>query len=130
MTDATSWLPLLSRALVVGVFGGAGLVLTHRYSRRGPLVYPVYATILIALGLVSARFAELPYLVHFLGNLGGLFTASAIAVVAVITRGNIERERLRNSGKTLGPGGSPWWGLPSIVLALVAASAGAAYLSW
>ena len=46
-----SWsaLPLVLRAGVVGIFGGAGLVLTQMYSRRGPLIFPVYAAILAAL---------------------------------------------------------------------------------
>ena len=129
MSDAASWLPLVTRTLVVGVFGGAGLVLTHLYTRRGPMIYPVYAAILLALGLVSARFSWLPYLAHLVGNLVAMFTASAILLVAVIHRSNIERARLRAAGRTLVPGGAPWWGFPSIFFAIVAASAGVAYLS-
>ena len=35
--------PAFPRALVVGLFGGAGLALTTIYSRRGPLIYPALA---------------------------------------------------------------------------------------
>lgn len=98
MSDAASWLPLVSRTLVVG-------------------------------GLVSARFSGLPYLAHLVGNLVAMFTATAILLVAVIHRSNIERARLRAAGRTLVPGGAPWWGFPSIFFAIVAASAGVAYLS-
>ena len=34
--------PAFPRALVIGLFGGAGLALTALYSRRGPLIYPVW----------------------------------------------------------------------------------------
>ena len=39
---------VLLQAAVIGVFGGAALVLTQLYSRRGPMIYPVYAAILLA----------------------------------------------------------------------------------
>jgi hypothetical protein len=93
------------------------------------MIYPVYAAILLALGLVSARFSGLPYIAHLVGNLVAMLTATAILLVAVIKRSNIERARLRASGRTLVPGRALWCGYPSIFFALVAASAGVAYLS-
>ncbi len=46
--------PTLLRGLVIGAFGGAGLILTQVYSRRGPLIFIVYATILFALATASS----------------------------------------------------------------------------
>jgi hypothetical protein len=51
----------LERALVIGLFGGAALVLTNLYSRRGPLIYPVYAAILFTLGLSLSRATALGF---------------------------------------------------------------------
>lgn len=78
MSEIASWLPLVSQSIVVGLLGGAGLVLTHLYSQRGPLVYPVYAAILAALAFVSAHFEGLPYLAHLSAVLAGMFVATAI----------------------------------------------------
>ncbi len=43
--------PALPRALVLGAFGGVGLVLTVVYSRRGPMIFLPYAALLVALAL-------------------------------------------------------------------------------
>jgi hypothetical protein len=53
--------PAFPRALFIGVFGGAGLALTALYSRRGPMIFPVYAAILAALALLLARYPDLRY---------------------------------------------------------------------
>lgn len=127
--DTTSWLPLVSRALVVGVFGGAGLVLTQMYSRRGPLIYPVYAAILASIALVSARFRDLPYAAHLTAALTGMLVATAMALAAVLVLGARERQRIRESGRPMAPGGAPWWGFPLILLTIVVASAAVAYVS-
>src|SRR6266545_3056638 len=116
MFDTASWFPLVSRTFVVGVFGGAGLVLTLSYSRRGPLIYPVYAAILLSIALVSARFRDLPYAAHLTGALTGMFVATAMTLVAVLIRGERERQRIRESGRQMVPGGAPWWGFPLILL--------------
>jgi hypothetical protein len=129
MFDVASWFPLVSRTLVVGVFGGAGLVLMQIYSRRGPLIYPVYAAILASIALVSARFRDLPYVAHLAAALTGMFVATAMALVAVLVLGARERERIRESGRPMGRGGAPWWGFPLILLTIVAASALVAYVS-
>jgi hypothetical protein len=74
---------VFTQALVVGVFGGAGLVLTQLYS-------PMAATVILA--------------------------------------GRARRELLA-SGRPLVPGRIPWWAAPLLLTLLVAASAGAAYVS-
>jgi len=127
--DFDSWFPLLSRSVVVGILGGAGLVLTHLYSRRGPLIYPVYAAILAALALVSARFDSLPYSAHFSAVLSGMFVATAIAFVEVMRSAKAARQRLIASGRPLVEGGAPWWGLPVVALAIVASSAAVAWIA-
>ena len=62
--------PALPRAIVVGLFGGAGLALTSIYSRRGPLIYPVYAAILAALALpIELPLNYFRYRIGFQGHL-------------------------------------------------------------
>jgi len=129
MLDSASWLPLISRTLVVGVFGGAGLVLTQMYSRRGPLIFPVYAAILVSIALVSARFGDLPYPAHLAAALTGMVVATAMALAAVLVLGARERQKIRESGRPMAPGGAPWWGFPLIILTIVAASAAVAFVS-
>jgi hypothetical protein len=129
MTDFLAWLPFLARAAVLGFIGGVGLVLTQVYSRRGPLIYPVYAAILAALALLGARFPELPYTAHFSAVLIGMLVATNVALVAVLVRGARERRALIASGRPLHPGGAPWWGFPAIAAAIVASSAAVAFIS-
>ncbi|HEY4218790.1 MAG TPA: hypothetical protein VGM67_16725 [Gemmatimonadaceae bacterium] len=69
--------PLLPRAAVVGLFGAAGLALTVLYSRRGPMIYPVYGALLAASGLLSSRFASLPFVSRFSALLLAFCIASA-----------------------------------------------------
>jgi hypothetical protein len=128
MSDAPSWLPLLLRASVVGVLGGTGLVLTMVYSRRGPLIYPVYAAILGALALAAARFHSLPYAAYFSAVLAGMVVATGMAFVAVLVLGARQRRELLASGRPLAPGRAPIWGFPAIVGAIVVASAAVAYV--
>lgn len=129
MSNAVSWLPLVLRAGVVGILGGAGLVLTQLYSRRGPLIYPVYAALLAALALVSSRFQTLPYVAHFAAVLTGMLVATGMTLVAVLVLGGRERRRLLESGRPVAHGRAPLWGLPLILFAIVAASAGAAFVA-
>jgi hypothetical protein len=123
------FVPALSRALVIGVFGGAGLVLTQLYSRRGPLIYPVYAAILFVLGLSLTRTPSLGFTARLLIALAAILLSTLAALVATIVRGNRERDRIRESGRIIAPGGAPVWGFPLILLVLVVASAGVAYVS-
>ena len=129
MGMASEFVPALSRALVIGVFGGAGLVLTQMYSRRGPLIYPVYAAILFVLGLSLARTASLGFGARVLVAFAAVLLSTLFAVVAAIVLGNRQRRLLRESGRQLAAGGAPVWGFPLILLALIAASAGVAYIS-
>ena len=129
MTEVITWLPFLARAAVLGVIGGVGLVLTQVFSRRGPLIFPVYAAILAALALLGARFPALPYQAHFSAVLTGMLVATALALVAVLVRGGRERRALIASGREIRPGGVPWWGFPAIAAALVASSAAVAFIS-
>jgi hypothetical protein len=73
--------PALPRSVVIGVFGGAGLALTALYSRRGPMIYPVYAAILAALAVLLARYPDLPYASRLLAALAGFCVASAALYV-------------------------------------------------
>lgn len=129
MIDLESWLPLIARGAVVGVLGGTGLVLTQIYSRRGPLIFPVYAAILAALGFVGVRFEELPFAAHFSAVLVGMVISTSFAFIAVLILGARERRELLASGRPIAPGGAPWWGFPVIGLAIVISSAAVAYLS-
>ena len=123
------FVPALSRALVIGVFGGASLVLTQMYSRRGPLIYPVYAAILFVLGLSLVRTPTLGFGARVLVAFAAVLLSTLFSLVAVLVLGNRQRRRLRESGRTLAPGRAPVWGFPLILFALFAASAGVAYLS-
>ena len=129
MTELIAWLPFLARAAVLGFIGGVGLVLTQVFSRRGPLILPVYAAVLAALALLGARFPQLPYSAHFSAILIGMVVATALALIAVIVRGGRERRALAASGRELHPGGAPWWGFPAIAAAIVASSAAVAFIS-
>ena len=86
--------PAFARALVVGCFGGVGLVLTTFYSRRGPLIFPVYAALLASLAVLLARFADLPFAIRLGSALGGFVVAAGMHYVAVLTHANRERHRL------------------------------------
>lgn len=93
--------PTLPRALVLGVFGGAGLILTMIYSRRGPLIYPVYGALLAALALLLARDPFAAYGVRFAAAFGGFFVATAMAYVAASIRRGREVERIRREGRPM-----------------------------
>jgi hypothetical protein len=129
MNESASIIALLSRAVVVGILGGAGLVLTQLYTRRGPLIFPVYAAILAVLGLVSFRFRDLSFPALFAAVLAGMLVATGCAFVAVLITGAKSRRELRASGRPMAEGsGAPWWGFPVIGLAIVLASAAVAYV--
>jgi hypothetical protein len=96
--------PGFARALVVGVFGGAGLVLTAVYSRRGPTIYPVYAALVVSLTLLLARYAELSYAARFAAALGGFVAATLPFCTVVTILANRRRDHLRRTGR-LPPGG-------------------------
>ena len=125
--------PALTRALVLGLFGGAGLVLTTVYSRRGPLIYPVYAAFLAALTMLLARYPGVTYPVRFAIALAGFLTASALLYVAVSVLGDRQRERLRREGR-LPPGGGVrffghLWRVGFLVAVGAVVSAGVAFIA-
>ena len=91
--------PAFPRALVVGLFGGAGLSLTIIYSRRGPMIYVPYAALLVALALLLSRYAELSYFTRFAAALGGFAVASAAAYVTAGVRAERQRVLLRLEGR-------------------------------
>jgi len=118
-----------TQALVVGVFGGAGLVLTQLYSRRGPLIFPVYAAILAALALSLAHAGPLTYSARLAAAFAGIVVSTAIAMVATMILAGRARRDLVDLGRNLAPGNIPWWAAPLLLALLVTASAGAAYVS-
>lgn len=125
-----------SRAVVLGLFGGAGLVLTVIYSRRGPLIYPVYAALLAALALLVGRYPDISYAGRFSAALAGFLVASAALYVAVGILADRQRRRLVAQGR-LPPSAlearlSLWghtWRLGFLVTIGAIASAGVAYIA-
>jgi len=91
--------PALPRAVVIGAFGGAGLTLTALYSRRGPMIYPVYAGILAALALLLARFPDQSYASRLVACLVGFSVASAALYVTTGILSRRGRERLVKQGR-------------------------------
>jgi len=127
--DVSLSLPPISRAAVVGVFGGAGLVLTTIYSRRGPLIYPVYAALLSALALLLARYRSLAFSTRFAAAFTGVLVATCMLFVAVLVLGGRQRRALQESGRPTVPGHIPAWGPPLLGVILVAISGGVAFVS-
>ena len=124
-----SFLPVMLRALTIGAFGGAALVLTQMYSRRGPLIYPVYAGILGVLGLFLTRATNLGFGSRFLICLAALLVSTAMTFIATLVLAAKARARHLALGGTLAPGRAPLWGLPLVLVILTTASAGVAYVS-
>lgn len=120
---------VLARALVIGAFGGAALVLTQIYSRRGPMIYPVYAAILFVLGMFLSRASGLGFGARLLACFAAVLLSTAITFVATLVHAARARARLLAQGRILHPGRAPIWGLPLVLLVLVTASAGVAYVS-
>ena len=130
MIDAVASLPLLTRAVVIGVLGGIGLILTQIFSRRGPLIFPVYASILAALAFVTARFPTVSYSAGFVAVLAGMLVATVIALTSVIVRARKHRERLLASGRTIDlTARPPRWALPLTALSIVVSSAAVAFVA-
>ena len=125
----TALLSTTLRALVIGAFGGAALVLTQIYSRRGPLIYPVYGAILFTLGVFLVRAPELGFGARLLICFVAVFVSTAMTLVATLVLAARARARLLAQGGTLMPGHAPIWGLPLVLLILITASAGVAYVS-
>lgn len=126
--------PVVPRALIVGAFGGVGLVLTVVYSRRGPAIYPVYAALLVALTVVLSRYPAVPYPGRFGAALAGFVAASVPLYVATGLLAARARRRLQAEGRlSADVRGVPLVGhawRAALLLAIgVAASAGLAIVS-
>jgi len=91
--------PALARAAVVGLFGGAGLTLTAIYSRRGPMIYPVYAAILATLTLLIARYPSLSFGSRAAAALVGFMVASAALSITADIQANRERRKMVRRGQ-------------------------------
>lgn len=118
--------PAMVRALAVGVAGGVALVLTMIYSRRGPMIYPVYGALIYCLALLLGRYPDLPFGPRILSAFTGLIIASLIAFFGVIVLGGQERRRL--TGKVV-EGRVPPWGFPLVFAILLLASLFTAFVT-
>ena len=127
--------PALPRAIVVGLFGGVGLACTTVFSRRGPLVLPVYAALLGALALLLARYPALSYGTRLVAALAGYVTASLLLYAAAGLRAREDRRRLQREGRLpAGPlrGVSPFghaWRVGLLLAVGAVASAGVAFVA-
>lgn len=119
----------LSRGLVIGIFGGAAIVLTQLYSRRGPMIYPVYAAILFVLALFLTRVTPLGFGERVIVVFAAIFLSTLMSFVATLVLAARARRQLLASGRELAPGHVPAWGLPLVLFILVAVSTGVAFVS-
>ena len=126
MTGAEGDAAVLLRACILGLFGGAALVLTHTYSRRGPMLYLVYAGILAATVLMLAQSSPSAYRLRFLAVLLAVSIATCMSLIRVLIVGARQRRRMRDLPVL--PGGAPWWAMPFVATCLVVVSAGAALI--
>lgn len=122
------------RALVVGAFGGAGLALSMLYSRRGPLIYPVYAATLAARTLLLPRYPSVSHPARFAVALAGFVVASVVVYIAVGIRAGQERERLWREGRLPATGGGipvlgHVWRLGFLLAVGAVVSAGVAFVA-
>jgi len=102
---------LVPRAAVVGIFGGIGLALTSIYSRRGPMIYPVYAALLAALAALLARHSQLSFEIRMFSALVGFAVATAISYVVVAILARRQRQVLVLDGRVPpGARGVSLWG--------------------
>lgn len=127
--------PAFPRAIVLGAFGGIGLVLTTIYSRRGPLVFVPYAALVAALAVLLARYPELPYAARLGAGLAGFLVASAALYVTAAIRGDRGRRRLVAEGRLPAsaldgiPLSGHAWRLGLLVAVGTILSAGIAYIA-
>jgi hypothetical protein len=129
MIDLSASSPFLTRAIVIGVLGGSGLILAQVYSRRGPIVFPVYGGILASLALLTSRFSPVPFGTAFISVLVGVTVATMLAFASVPVIGRKHRRKLLASGKIIKQERPPRWAFPLTALSLVASSAAVAFLA-
>jgi hypothetical protein len=104
-------------------------VLTQIYSRRRPMIYPVYAAMLFALGLFLSRASGFGFGARLLVCFAAVLLSTAITFIAALVLAGRARARLLAEGRTLAPGHAPIWFLPLVLVLLVTASAGVAYVA-
>ena len=126
--------PAFPLAIVVGAFGGAALVLTAVYSRRGPAILLPYAGLAVAIALLLSRYPSLSYGGRFGAALAGFVAASIPLYVAVGILAARAREQRRRDGKLPAPvsGMSGWgraWRLTAVSALAVGVCAGIAYVA-
>jgi hypothetical protein len=119
--------PAFVRAVVLGAFGGIGLVLTTMYSRRGPLMFPVYAAFLASLAVLLARYEDLAFPIRLSAALAGFVVAAAIHYVAVVISANRDRRRMGITQNV--PFLGHLWRLSLLFTAGFIASAGVAFVA-
>jgi hypothetical protein len=85
--------PLLPRAVILGVLGGFGLVITARSSRRAPVVFLPYAALLVCLGLLTARHADLGFATRSVSVFAGYLSATLELYISVVLFANADRRR-------------------------------------
>ena len=128
MSDFSASVPLLTRAILIGALGGIGLILTQVYSRRGPLLFPVYAGILASLALVTTRFTAVPFSAAFVSVLAGMTVATMLALASVLVIGGKQRRKAVARGRVVKQEGPPRWAFPVTALSLVVSSAAVAFV--
>ncbi|MEO5818005.1 MAG: hypothetical protein ABIT20_22240 [Gemmatimonadaceae bacterium] len=128
--------PLMPRALVLGLFGGAGLVLTSLYARRGPAIYPVYAAFLTLLAFELARYDHLTYAARFSAALSAFIMASAALWMTTLLLADRARRDLVIAGRLPAaalryrrPLVSHAWRLGALLLVGLLVSAGVAFVA-
>lgn len=124
----TADVTLFARALVVGAFGGVGLLLGYRFSTRGAIMFPIYGAILLITSLVMAQFPGLSFAVRFGGLMLAMSVSTAIAMVGVLYATARRMQARAKRGLPPVEGHAPWWSAPFVFASVAAASAGVAIL--
>jgi hypothetical protein len=95
--------PLFPRAIVLGIFGGIGLALTPTFTRRGPMILPVYAALLAALALLAARYTVVPYAARAFAIFVAYCVASLALYIATGVLADRDRRRSVEQGRLPAP---------------------------
>src|SRR5688572_2523674 len=90
---------MLAQAAVIGAFGGLGLALTTIYSRRGPMIYPVYAGLIAALTLLLTRYTSLAFSARFTACFAGFLVANLVFYPVVGVLAQRQRRELVAQGR-------------------------------
>ena len=85
--------PVFLRAVVLGALGGIGLVLTTLFSRRGPLIFPVYAAFLSSVAVLLAQYTGISFSFALSAAMAGFAVASGLHYVAVVIIANRQRRQ-------------------------------------